>query len=72
MEAIIAVGVARTNAHGQNTTKIVTDLIISKVNKYVNTAAVKAITTISVAHLSAWRTTLEFSGDEDSTNLTNF
>ena len=29
--AIIAVGVANTNAHGQNTTRIVTDLIISNV-----------------------------------------
>ena len=34
--AISAVGVARTNAQGQNTTNIVTDLIISNVNKYVN------------------------------------
>ena len=33
MLAMIAVGVARTNAHGQNTTSIVTDLIISNVNK---------------------------------------
>ncbi len=33
MAAIIAVGVARTNAHGQNTTRIVTDLVISNVYK---------------------------------------
>ena len=33
IDAIIEVGVARTNAHGQNTTRIVTDRVISKVNK---------------------------------------
>ena len=72
MDAIIAVGVASTNAHGQNTTRIVTDLIISNVNRYVNIEAVNAITTIKVAHLSAYLTILEFSGDEDSTNFISF
>jgi len=70
--AIIAVGVAKTSAHGQNTTRIVTDRAISNVYRYVKIAAVKAIATTNVAHLSAWRTTLAFSGDDDSTNLINF
>ena len=72
MAAIIAVGVARTSAHGQNTTRIVTDLLISNVARYVNTANVNAITTIIVAHLSAVLTILEFSGSDDSTNFINF
>ena len=65
--AIIAVGVASTNAHGQNTTKIVTALIISFVIKPVSAAAVKAITTIHVAHLSAIPTIFAFPASADST-----
>ena len=67
--AIIDVGVDSTSAQGQNTTRIVTDLIISKVYRYVKIEAVNAIATINVAHLSAVRTILAFSGFEDSTNL---
>ena len=65
-------GVAKTNAHGQKTTNMVTLLVISNVNKYVNIAAVKAITTIIVAHLSATLTIFAFSGEDVLTNLINF
>ena len=51
--AMIAVGVARTSAQGQNTTSIVTARIISPVINPVISAADKAITTIHVAHRSA-------------------
>ena len=71
IEAIIAVGVAKINAHGQNTTKIVTARIISPVKIKVKTAQINAITTMKVAHLSAVLTTSEFSGFADSTNLIN-
>ena len=65
--AIIAVGVANTNAHGQNTTKIVTARIISPVIAQVNPAADNAITTIHVAHLSAIPTIFAFPASADCT-----
>ena len=40
---MIAVGVARTNAHGQNTTKMVTDLIISNVKRYARSFYVSSL-----------------------------
>ena len=46
MAATMAVGVANTKAHGQNTTKIVTALIISPVNSHVNMAVENAAITI--------------------------
>ncbi|MPN29869.1 hypothetical protein SDC9_177322 [bioreactor metagenome] len=51
--ATIAVGVANTKAQGQNTTRIVTALIISPVTNQVKIALEKAAITIYVAHLSA-------------------
>ena len=58
MAATMAVGVARTKAQGQNTTRIVTALIIYPVIIHVNNALIKAATTIYVAHLSAIPTIL--------------
>ncbi len=69
--AIIAVGVAKTNAHGQNTTSIVTALKISWVTIQVPIEQINAPTTIHVAHWSAAFTILAFSGFEDSINLIN-
>ena len=66
--AIIAVGVARTNEHGQNTTKIVTALIISPLTIQVIAAALSAIITIQVAHLSASPTIFALPASADSTN----
>ena len=63
--AIIAVGVASTKAHGQNTTRIVTALIICPVTSQVITAALNAITTIQVAHLSAIPTIFAFPASAD-------
>ena len=53
MAAMMAVGVASTSAHGQNTTRIVTARMISSVISHVSAAAVRAITTIQVAQRSA-------------------
>ena len=65
MAAIMAVGVARTKAQGQNTTNIVTALIISPVKNQVRPAADNAITTIQVAHLSAIPTILALPASAD-------
>jgi hypothetical protein len=67
----MAVGVAKINAQGQNTTKIVTARMISPVYTKVKTAQINAITTMKVAHLSAALTTFAFSGLADSTILIN-
>ncbi len=67
--AIIAAGVASTNAHGQNTTRIVTERIISPVTIYVQIAASNAITTIHVAQRSAIPTILALPGSTDCTSL---
>ena len=58
--AMIAVGVASTREHGQNTTRIVTALMISPVMIHVSAAAVSAVTTIHTAHLSASLTIFAF------------
>ena len=58
--AMIAVGVAKTRAQGQKTTKMVTARIISPVMIQVRSAAVRAITTIHVAQRSAIPTILAF------------
>ncbi|MNP10450.1 hypothetical protein D3C76_1026010 [compost metagenome] len=65
--AIIAVGVANTKEHGQNTTSIVTERMISPVINQVAAADIKAITTIQVAHLSAIPTILAFPASADLT-----
>ena len=49
----MAVGVAKTSAQGQNTTKIVTARIISPEKIHVRAAALRAMTTIQVAQRSA-------------------
>ena len=50
---MIAVGVAKINAHGQNTTKTVTPLSILPVTSHATIAIIKATGTSHVAHLSA-------------------
>ena len=67
MAAMIAVGVARTRAQGQNTTKIVTERSSCPVANQVITAAVSAITTIQVAHRSASPTIFAFPASADCT-----
>ena len=69
MAAIIAVGVASTRAQGQKTTSMVTERIISPVTNQVITAALKAVTTIHVAHLSARLTIFALSASADWTSL---
>ena len=49
----MAVGVARINAHGQNTTKTVTPLSILPVANHATIAMINATGTSHVAHLSA-------------------
>ena len=56
--AMMAVGVARTRAQGQNTTRMVTARIISPVTAQVMAAALSAMTTIQVAQRSARPTIL--------------
>ena len=51
--AIIAVGVASINAHGQNTTKTVTPLSMLPVTSHATIAIPSATGTSHVAHLSA-------------------
>jgi len=51
--AMIAVGVAKINAHGQNTTKTVTPLSIFPVTNHATIAIINATGTSQVAHLSA-------------------
>ena len=53
MAAIMAVGVAKTNAQGQKTTKTVTARMLSPVKIQVAKAVISAMITIQVAHLSA-------------------
>ena len=65
MAAMMAVGVARTRAQGQNTTKMVTARMICPVMSQVRTAAVRAITTIHVAQRSAIPTILAFPASTD-------
>ena len=65
--AMIAVGVARTSAHGQKTTRIVTARMISPEISQVRAAAVRAITTIHVAQRSARPTILAFPASADCT-----
>ena len=67
MAAIIAVGVARTRAHGQKTTRMVTARMIWPEISHVRTAALKAITTIQVAHRSAIPTIFALSASADWT-----
>ena len=50
---MIAVGVAKINAHGQNTTKTVTPLSMFPVMSHAAIAIASAIGTSHVAHLSA-------------------
>ena len=64
----MAVGVARTIAHGQNTTRIVTARINSPDIIQVRAAAVRAITTIQVAQRSAIPTILAFPASADRTS----
>ncbi len=66
--AIMAVGVAKTSAQGQKTTRIVTARKISFVTSQVTIAVLKEATTIHVAHLSAVRTIGVLSVSADSTN----
>ena len=58
--AMMAVGVARIRAQGQNTTSTVTDLYMSWNATYDSTATVNAMTTMYTAQRSAVRTTLDF------------
>ena len=67
MAAIMAVGVASTRAQGQKTTKMVTARMISPVTAQVTAAAVRAITTIQVAHRSARPTILALPASADCT-----
>ena len=69
MAAIMAIGVASTNAHGQNTTSIVTALIICPVKSHVSAAADNATTTIHVAHLSAVPTIFALPASADCTSF---
>ena len=68
MAAMMAVGVARTRAQGQNTTRIVTARMISPVKSHVSAAAVRAITTIHVAQRSASPTIFAFPASADCTS----
>ena len=63
--AMMAVGVARTNAQGQKTTRIVTARIISPVKNQVKAAEVRAMTTIQVAQRSAIPTILALPASAD-------
>ena len=65
--AIIAVGVASTNAQGQNTTKIVTARITCPEISQVKMAAVSATTTTQVAQRSASPTIFAFPASADCT-----
>ena len=67
MAAMMAVGVASTRAHGQNTTRIVTARMISPDISHVSAAAVNAITTIHVAHRSARLTIFALPASADCT-----
>ena len=64
----MAVGVASTSAQGQNTTRMVTARMISPVTSHVPAAAVRAMTTIQVAHRSARRTILALPASADCTS----
>ena len=68
MAAMMAVGVASTRAQGQNTTRMVTERMISPVNSQVSTAADRAMTTIQVAQRSARPTILAFPASADWTS----
>ena len=63
--SMMAIGVARTRAHGQNTTRIVTARMISPVKSQVRAAAKRAITTIQVAKRSARPTIFAFPASAD-------
>ena len=66
--AIMAVGVAKTKAQGQKTTRIVTARIISPLITQVRAAAVRAITTIQVAQRSAMPTIFALPASADCTS----
>ena len=66
--AMIAVGVARTSAHGQKTTRIVTARMISPESSHVSAAAVSAMTTTHVANRSAKPTIFAFPASADCTS----
>ena len=68
MAAIMAVGVARTRAQGQNTTRMVTARMICPVMSQVSAAADRAMTTIQVAHRSAMPTILALPASVDWTS----
>ena len=55
MAAVTAVGVARTRAHGQKTTRTVTILSGSCVNRRVDAAAMAAMATMYLAQRSTVR-----------------
>ena len=65
--AMMAVGVAKTRAQGQKTTRMVTARMISPVRSQVKAAALRAITTIQVAHRSAMPTIFAFPASADCT-----
>ena len=67
MAAMMAVGVASTSAQGQNTTRMVTARMIWPVKSHVRAAALRAITTIQVAHRSASPTIRAFPASADWT-----
>ena len=70
MAAMMAVGVASTRAQGQNTTRMVTARMGSRVMRPVRAAAVRAATTIQVAHRSARPTILALPASADWTSRT--
>ena len=67
MAAMMAVGVASTKAQGQKTTSMVTARMIWPDISQVRAAAVRAMTTIQVAHRSASLTILAFPASADWT-----
>ncbi len=68
MAAMMAVGVASTSAHGQNTTRMVTARMICPVTAHVMAAALSAMMTIHVAQRSAMPTILALPASADCTS----